>query len=167
MDQGSVPSVPVSDDYSDPLTCPSAFRAVARRRILAYLVDCLILAFGIGTIWWVGFVLSVMTFGLFAPLHLLIIALLPVSYHTLLIGGPRSATFGMRLVGLRVYSLDRTIPGGRPSYLQAVIQTVCFYGSIGMTGSIILVVALLNPRRRTVHDWLAGTVIVNDRSFNR
>jgi uncharacterized RDD family membrane protein YckC len=110
--------------------------------------------------------LGLLTLGLLMPLHVLAVALVPFAYHTLLIGGERSATIGMRAMGLKVMSIAPDSPEsqshGRPTLFQAMIQTVCFYGSLLATGSLILAVALFNPRRRTVHDFLAGTVVVND-----
>jgi uncharacterized RDD family membrane protein YckC len=41
---------------------------------------------------------------------------------------------------------------------QAFLQTVLFYVTAPPTGGLILVVALFNQHRRTVHDYLAGTV---------
>ena len=61
---------------------------------------------------------------------------------------------GQRLLGIEVLRTD----GGRPSYLQALIQTVIFYLTVSCTGGLILLVVLLNARRRAVHDFLAGTL---------
>jgi uncharacterized RDD family membrane protein YckC len=62
---------------------------------------------------------------------------------------------------MRVFDLElRPVSGERPSFLQALIQTVLFYVTVGMTCSLILLVALFNRRRRTLHDFLAGTVMV-------
>jgi uncharacterized RDD family membrane protein YckC len=33
---------------------------------------------------------------------------------------------------------------------------------MAVTGTLVLLVAVFNPRRRTVHDWVAATVMVND-----
>jgi uncharacterized RDD family membrane protein YckC len=40
------------------------------------------------------------------------------------------------------------------------VQSLLFYATIAVTGLLILMVALLNTRRRTVHDFFAGTVVV-------
>jgi uncharacterized RDD family membrane protein YckC len=88
-------------------------------------------------------------------------ALIPLAYHTLLLSGPRSSTWGMRFFDLELRSWD----GDRPVFLQALAQTALFYLTVGATGSIILLFSLLNRRKRTLHDVLAGTVMVRSRSL--
>lgn len=139
----------------DPTAQPEYFDGLLWRRPLAYLVDLMI----IGAIWavvWVAFlILTVLSFGL---LHFLwaVLPLIPIAYSTLLLGRPRSATLGMRLFDLEM----RTWAGGRPSYLQAAVQTILFYVTVYGTSFLIVLVALVNGRRRMVHDFLAGTVVV-------
>jgi len=86
-----------------------------------------------------------------------VLFLIPFVYHSLLIGGPRSATFGMRAMDIEVYRWT----GGRPNLAQAVIMTILFYGSIAMTAWLILAVALFSNTRRCLHDYFSGTVVVN------
>jgi uncharacterized RDD family membrane protein YckC len=151
-------------EWADPWRHPAYYQGVTLRRIVAYLIDIVIVMLVAGMVWVATGILGVLTFGLLLPLHALAVALVPLLYHTLLIAGPRSATLGMRAVGIRVMSIapDSILRGGRPALFQAMIQTVAFYGSVAMTGSLILLVTLFNPRRRTLHDFLAGTVVVND-----
>jgi uncharacterized RDD family membrane protein YckC len=54
----------------------------------------------------------------------------------------------------------RSWTGGRPSYLQAFVQTAIFYVTVGATASLVLLFVLFSERRRTLHDFLAGTVAV-------
>jgi len=74
----------------------------------------------------------------------------------LTIGGPWSATPGMRLWGLRV----RTLEGQNPDFAHAAIQTVVFYVTVGATSSLVLLLALFNDRGRTLHDFLSGLIVV-------
>jgi len=48
----------------------------------------------------------------------------------------------------------------RPGFLQALAQTALFYITVGVTCSLILLFVLFNRRKRTLHDFLAGTVLV-------
>lgn len=134
---------------------PELFSGITLRRIAAYLVDALII--GLITLLALGAlsVLGVMTLGLLSPLVALL-PLIPLTYHTLLIGGPDSATLGMRLFDVEV----RTLDGGYPGYLLAALQTMVFYLSVGLTSWLILLVALFNARGRTLHDYLCGTLAV-------
>ena len=52
--------------------------------------------------------------------------------------------------------------GGRPDLSQALLNTIVFYVSVVVTVWIVLLVPLLNDKRRTLHDFLAGTVVVRD-----
>jgi len=106
--------------------------------------------------WIVFALLTVLSFGLLAPVLWFLFGLIPLAYHTLLLSGRHSATFGMRCFDLEL----RSVTGERPSFFQALIQTALFYVTVGMTGSLILLVALFNRRWRTLHDFLAGTVMV-------
>jgi uncharacterized RDD family membrane protein YckC len=157
---------PDQPEWADAWTHPEYFAGVTLRRILAYAIDILVVAALAVPVWFAGMLLTALSFGFLAPVQALALALLPLAYHILLIASPRASTFGMRVMGLRVMSLaaDDMSGGGRPALFQAMILTVAFYGSLALTGSLILLVALFNPRRRTLHDWLAGTVVVNDLS---
>jgi uncharacterized RDD family membrane protein YckC len=140
----------------DPDAFPELYEGVLWRRCFAYLLDLVFIALiaaGIGVVFGVLWLLSL---GLLGPLLWFSWGLIPLTYHTLLLSGPRSATFGMRCCDIEL----RAVTGERPSFVQALMQTALFYLSIGLTCSLILLVALFNRRRRTLHDFLAGTVMV-------
>lgn len=140
----------------DPAAFPELYEGVLWRRILAYLVDLLFIGIVAIGVWLVFAVLWLVSFGLLGPVLWLLFGLVPLAYNTLLLGGARSATYGMRCFDLEL----RSVTGERPSYLQALIETVLFYVTVGVTCSLILLVALFNRRRRTLHDFLAGAVMV-------
>lgn len=140
----------------DPIAHHELYRGVAIKRVIAYLIDLVCIGFFLMLAGFVLFIISVLTLGLLHPLLLMVYALIPFCYHTLLLGGPSHATLGMRLMGIEMKSL--TI--GSPDYVQAAVQTVLFYLSIAIF-SPILIWALFDPRRRMLHDILAGTYVVN------
>ncbi|MBC7953021.1 MAG: RDD family protein [Rhodospirillaceae bacterium] len=156
-------------EWGDARAHPEYYEGITVKRIIAYALDMIAVMAIAVAVWFAGFILGVLSFGLLFPLQALAVALVPLAYHTLLIAGSRSSTLGMRAMGIKVMSIaqDSEAWGGRPTLLQAMIQTVAFYGSMAVTGSLILLVTLFNPRRRTLHDWLAGTVVVNDCSPGR
>ena len=94
------------------------------------------------------------------PAIRLLFGLIPFCYHTLLLSGPHHATLGMRLFGIEM----RSIPIGYPDSIQAAIQTALFYISMGLTLWLLVLWALFDPRRRMLHDILAGTYVVNRRA---
>lgn len=142
---------------------PEHFRSLGRRRAAAYLVDLVILVpvcFAVS----VAFsILGILSFGLLSPLLVLAMGAVPLAYHTLTIGGPRSSTWGMRLFDVEM----RSWTGGRPDYLQALIATALFYGSMTLSGGLIVLFGLINRRRRLVHDILTGMVAVRSSALGR
>jgi uncharacterized RDD family membrane protein YckC len=147
-----------SGEPPEPFASPRYYQGVVVRRVFAYWVDLLCIGLLIVLAWLVFWMLAIASLGLLSPL-LLVLGVIPVLYHTLTIGGPQSATPGMRLTGVEV----RSWTGERPSYLQAFVQTILFYVTVYPTWSLVLLIALVDRRRRTLHDMLAGTLVI--RSF--
>lgn len=139
----------------DPAVQPDYYDGIVWRRSLAYAVDIVAIFVLLLALKLVLGIATVISFGLLSPLWLLV-PLVPIAYHTLLIGGSASATLGMQLFGVEV----RSWTGGRPSYLQALVQTAVFYVTIGATASLVLLLVFFSERRRTLHDFLAGTVVL-------
>ena len=144
-----------SDGPPHPRDAPALYEGLLWRRILAYLVDVVVIAVLSAAAWVAVVIIGALTFGLLIPLGIVVLALIPLTYHTTFIGR-RGATPGMRLFDLEMVSLV----GRQPDYPQAFLATVLFYATVAMTASMILIVALFNDRRRTVHDILAGTLVL-------
>jgi uncharacterized RDD family membrane protein YckC len=127
------------------------------RRIVAYLIDLAVL-FIAGAALWVVLLIpaTILSLGLLTGPLIAVFGLIPIAYHVFLVGGRHAATLGQRLMDLRV--MDSTT-GERPDYAQAGVQCVLFYVTLALTGFLLLF-ALFNPQRRTLHDWLSGTVVV-------
>lgn len=142
-------------DPPEPFAAPEYYRGVLSRRVLAYVIDLLAIGLMMVVAWFLLFGLTVVSLGLLYPLWAAW-GLIPAAYHTLLIGGSRSATLGMRALGIEV----RNWAGGRPSYVEALVLTVVFYLTTAATFSLILLVGLFNRRRLLVHDMLAGTLVI-------
>lgn len=142
-----------SEAPPDPLDDPDLYDGVVWRRCGAYLLDVLAIAVLFGAAWFLLSMVTVLSLGLLLPLKVAALALLPTAYHTYFIGSG-AATPGMRFFDIEL----RSWTGQRPDYFQAFLQTVLFYATISLTAFVILAVALFNDRRRTLHDFLAGTV---------
>lgn len=138
-------SMPILDPFRDVLT----------RRVIAYLLDLVFIALLSSLVGLVLTVLAIVSFGLLSVLFVVLPAI-GVLYGALTIGGPNSATWGMRLVSLMVRRTD----GGRPDFGQALIFSLLFYATVALTSWLILLVALLTPRKRALHDLLSGLVIL-------
>jgi uncharacterized RDD family membrane protein YckC len=95
-----------------------SLKGVLWRRVIAFALDFTLLLAVIVVLWIANLFVIGLLWGLIV---LLWPALLIVLYDTATIGG-HGATFGMRLLGLRVRSLD----GTPPRYLQAFLMSVIF-----------------------------------------
>lgn len=128
-------------------------------RVLAFLIDWVILLIlytvGMGA----AAILGLVTFGLLWGPLLALLPLLPIVYHTGLVASPRRATLGQSLLGLRVVST--TDPAG-PGWVQALIGVVLFYAGLMLTSGLILIWALFDDRGRCLHDILSGTRVVRE-----
>ena len=118
-----------AEDPLDPLIRPEIYDGVIVRRVVAYLVDLIIIALATLLAMATFAVLGVLSFGVLSPALAVMLPLIPLTYHTAFIGAPASATLGMRLFALEV----RRIEGGRPGYLQAAPLTIVFYVTVGVT----------------------------------
>jgi uncharacterized RDD family membrane protein YckC len=140
----------------DPLAQSALYDGLLWRRVLAYLFDCLAIGLLLVAGWTALILLGLLSFGLLLPFVPILAALIPIAYHALQVGSRYHATLGMRLFDLEV----RTWTGGQPDALQGFLMAALFYATLALTCSLILLVALFSDRRRTLHDYLAGVVVV-------
>ena len=138
-----------------PLDDPDLYDGLLWRRPMAYLLDALIVAVAAFVLWFALGLLTILSLGLLFPVKVVALAVLPIAYHTYFIGAG-GATLGMRFFDVEV----RTWTGTRPGYPQGFLMTVLFYTTVTLTSWLILALCLFNDRRRTLHDYLAGTLAV-------
>jgi uncharacterized RDD family membrane protein YckC len=144
----------------DPWAQPELFRGVLTRRIFAFLIDLLVLSipvilavifiavFGLVTLG-LGWVL----FWLVSPASIV----WALVYYGATIGGPYSATLGMRVMDLEL----RTWYGAPGYFVLGAMHAVLFWISVSMLSPFVLLVGLFNSRRRLLHDIILGTVVIN------
>ena len=155
-----MPQLPVLPTWTsappDPLAHPDLYDGLLWRRVFAYLFDCAVMGMLILTGWCSLLILSILSFGLLLPLVPFLVVLIPVAYHALLVGGRHHATLGMRMFDLEA----RAWAGGQPDVWQGFLMAALFYATLALTCTLILLVALFNDPRRTLHDYLSGVVVV-------
>ena len=81
-----------------------------------------------------------------------------VVYYGACIGGPYSATLGMRVMDLEL----RTWYGAPGYFVLGAMHAVLFWVSISFLTPFVVLVGLFNGRRRLLHDIVLGTVIINN-----
>jgi uncharacterized RDD family membrane protein YckC len=145
----------------DPVMNPELFEGVLSRRIVAFVVDLVILsipvvlasififAFGIVTLG-----LGFMLYGLLYPATVI----WALVYFGVTLGGPSSATIGMRLMDLEM----RTWYGAPAYFVLGAVHAIVFWMSITVLSPFIVLVAFFNERRRLLHDIVLGTVVINN-----
>lgn len=125
------------------------------RRVIAWLLDALILASLAVSVWMAIATLTVLTFGL--SVHLFAtLAAVPFLYGWLSLISPMQASPGQALMGLVVVRDDDL---GPPTALQAAIYEFCYLATMA-AGAVWTALALVTTRHRTAHDILSGCVVV-------
>jgi len=155
----SDPAIPQrSDRFAyDPRTQPELFEGVLSKRIVAFLIDAVFIVALMIPAALVVFILGVITLGIGWFLYPVLFLLVALGYVGLTLGGPASATPGMRMSGLEM----RTWSGAPMFALLAIIHALLFWFSVSLLTPLILLVGLFTSRKQLLHDLLLGTVVVN------
>lgn len=133
-----------------------AFDGVLTRRVVAFVIDYLIIGLLLIPAAIIVGILGVLTLGLGWFLYPILGLLVALPYVALTLGGSAQATPGMRIAGIRIEQLD-----GRPvGPMTAVLHTVLFWAGNAVLTPLILLATLFLDGKRTLHDLLLGTVVV-------
>ncbi len=131
------------------------YEGVLSRRIMAFIIDYLLVALMMIPFGILVFVLGIVTLGYGWALFSVLFPAVALIYVWNTLGGPNQATVGMRVMDIRLERLD-----GRPvDGLVAVVHTVLFWAGNVLLTPLILLATLFLERKRTVHDLLLGTVV--------
>ncbi|HUB12157.1 MAG TPA: RDD family protein [Acetobacteraceae bacterium] len=130
-------------------------QGVMSRRVVAWFIDVVLIVLLLVGLWLGLMVFGILTLGLgFGAMSVL--PFVPFCYHFLSLISPLSATPGQHWLGLVVLDNASFV---RPNALQAVISTLVFYLTLATSG-LLLLVALVTIRHRTLHDLISGLVVV-------
>jgi uncharacterized RDD family membrane protein YckC len=140
----------------DPAVHPERYEGVRTRRSFAFLVDAAVVLFLMLVASMVIAVLGVFTLGLGWLLFPAVWPLVAILYTVLTLGGPASATPGMRFMGIEI----RTARGERMDYALALLHALGFWFSVTLLTPLILLVSLFTPRKQLLHDLALGTAAV-------
>ena len=149
----------------DPWSQPELFRGVLTRRTFAFLIDLVVLAIPVILACIFIFVFGLVTFFLGWMLYALVYPaaiVWAVIYYGASLGGPHSATLGMRVMDLEL----RTWYGAPGYFVLGAMHAVLFWVSISFLTPLVLLVGPFNGRRRLLHDIVLGTVVINSSVRN-
>ncbi len=132
-----------------------AYEGVLSRRIMAFIIDYMLVALMMVPFGILVFVFGIFTLGLGWALFSFLFPAVALIYVWNTLGGPNQATVGMRMMDIRLERLD----GERIDGLVAVVHSVLFWAGNVLLTPLILLATLFLDRKRTVHDLLLGTVV--------
>jgi uncharacterized RDD family membrane protein YckC len=144
----------------DPWLQPELFRGVLTRRMFAFLIDLVVLSIPVILACIFIAVFGVVTLGLGWALFWLVSpasVIWALIYYGASLGGPHSATLGMRVMDLEL----RTWYGAPSYFVLGAMHAVLFWISVSVLSPLVLLVGLFNGRRRLLHDVVLGTVVIN------
>jgi uncharacterized RDD family membrane protein YckC len=144
----------------DPIANPELFEGVLARRIMAFVIDVIIIVVPLVFASICIFIFGLITLGLGWTLFWI---LSPASvtwalfYYGLTLGSPASATMGMRAMEIEM----RTWYGSPAYFVLGAVHAIVFWVTVSFLTPFILLVGLFNSRRRLLHDMLVGVVMIN------
>lgn len=156
-------SIDIKPHAYDPVTQPELFEGVLARRVIAFIIDFFVIALPVLFAAMFIFAFGIITFGLGFALYWLLppsTVIWALVYFGITLGGPRSATLGMRAVDLEM----RTWYGAPAYFVLGAVHAIAFWLTISFFTPFILLVAFFNKRRRLLHDIILGTIVVNNAS---
>jgi uncharacterized RDD family membrane protein YckC len=145
----------------DPTLNPELFEGVLARRVIAFLIDVIVIGVPIVLAAIFIFLFGIVTLGVG---WLLYWVLSPASivwavfYYGMTLGGPQSATIGMRMVDIEM----RTWYGAPSYFVLGAVHAILYWISISALTPLVLLVCFFNHRHRLLHDIVLGTIIINN-----
>jgi uncharacterized RDD family membrane protein YckC len=145
----------------DPTLSPELFEGVLPRRVIAFIIDVVIIAVPVVLAAIFIFLLGIVTLGVGWVLYWVLspaAIVWAVFYYGLTFGGPQSATIGMRMVDIEM----RTWYGAPAYFVLGAVHGILFWVLISALTPLILLVCFFNHRHRLLHDIVLGTVVINN-----
>jgi uncharacterized RDD family membrane protein YckC len=156
-------SIDIKPHAYDPATQPELFEGVLARRVVFFIVDFVIISIPVVLAAMFIFAFGIVTLGLGFALYWLLpsaTVIWAIVYFGVTLGGPASATLGMRVMDLEM----RTWYGAPAYFVLGAVHAVAFWFTVSFFTPFVLLVAFFNERGRLLHDIILGTVIINNAS---
>jgi len=145
----------------DPAVNPELFEGVLARRLIAFVIDVIIIGIPVMFAGIFIFMFGLVTLGFGWALYWLLspaTVIWALAYYGLTFGSPASATIGMRIMELEM----RTWYGAPAYFVLGAVHAVVYWITVSILTPFILLVGFFNERRRLLHDILVGTVVINN-----
>lgn len=151
-----------SEDLPNPKTDPELFDGILTRRILAYLVDfVIVMAITLGVILATA-IAGIPTLGVAFIAFPVTLTLAVLSYYAATLGSPKRATIGMQLADIVLTPLSTPPLDG----WKIIIHPILFWLTIWFVFPLLLI-GLFTPRRQLIHDLVTGTLMLRRSPMQR
>lgn len=145
----------------DPYAHPELYQGLRFRRSMAFIMDLILITVLMFATSIAVLFLGILTLGLAWVLFAILWPAVALLYVAFTLGGPNSATPGMRAMGieLRLWYGDKCYP------LLAAVHGTLFYLSVSFLTPLVLLVSFFSDRKRLLHDMVLGTVMVDSAAL--
>jgi uncharacterized RDD family membrane protein YckC len=147
----------------DPVANPELFEGVLARRVVAFIIDLIIITVPLIAAALFIFVFGIVTLGFGWALFWLLSpasVVWALAYYGMTLGSAASATVGMRAMEIEM----RTWYGAPAYFVLGAVHAVVYWISVSVLTPFIVLIGFFNARRRLLHDILVGTVLINNAS---
>ena len=154
-------SIELKPHAYDPFTNPELFDGVLSRRVVAFLIDVIIISIPVLLAGIFIFIFGLLTLGLGWALYALMspaAVIWALVYYGVTLGAPASATIGMRVMDLEM----RTWYGAPAYFVLGAVHAIVYWVTVSFLTPFVLLIAFFNHRRRLLHDMMVGTIVINN-----
>ncbi|RDE08987.1 RDD family protein [Pelagibacterium lacus] len=151
------------NDLPDPSSSPELFDGILSRRIIAFVIDCVIMGILVAVAMVCAAILGFLTFGLAWLAIPVIVPIIFIAYYAVTLGSRWRATVGMRATDIVLTPTRETTLDG----WMAMIHVVVFWISCAILTPFITLLGLFTNRRQLLHDMIVGTLMVRRSPMER
>ena len=154
-------SIELKPHAYDPVANPELFDGVLARRIVAFVIDVVIIFVPVVFASIFIFMFGIVTLGLGWALFWLVspaTVIWALLYYGSTLGSPASASLGMRVMEIEL----RTWYGAPCYFVLGAVHPIVFWITVSVLTPLVLLVGFFNERQRLLHDIVLGTVVINN-----
>jgi len=160
MDRTGAP-MDIKPHAYDPVRNPELFDGLLLRRTCAFVIDVIIIMVPVALATLFILLFGLVTFGLGWLLYWLLrpaTIIWALLYYGFTLGSPASATIGMRVMNIQL----RTWYGDPCYFVLGAVHAIAYWVSVTLLTPLVLIVGFFNDRRRLLHDFVVGTVMIRN-----
>lgn len=142
-------------ELPNPTSNPELFEGILSRRVMAYIIDAIVIFAISGVIVLFSIVAGFLTFGLAWVIMPASVIFAILAYYSATLGSPARATMGMRFFDIILTPVSGTPLDG----WKIILHPLIFWFTIWILFPLLLT-GLFTPRRQLIQDLITGTLMV-------